>query len=186
MNFFRLYMQRLKSIYLNHIIPTLVKEFGYSNLHKVPKLKKVVVNRGFDESCQNSKVLDFLMDELTIISGQRVFITRAKKSIATFKVRENMPVGMSVTLRGDKMYAFLDRLLNLALPRIRDFQGISRKSFDGSGNFSLGLTEQIMFPEVDFDKISKMQGMDINIVTTARTDQEAFFLLKSLGMPFKK
>nr|YP_009540996.1 ribosomal protein L5 [Discoplastis spathirhyncha]AYQ93499.1 ribosomal protein L5 [Discoplastis spathirhyncha] len=178
-------MQRLKSFYLDKVVALLIKEFGYSNLHQVPKLRKIVINRGFDESCQNSKILDFLMDELTSIAGQRVFITRAKKSIASFKVRENMPVGMSVTLRGEKMYAFLDRLVNLALPRIRDFQGVSKKSFDGFGNYSLGLNEQLMFPEVDFDKISKIQGMDINIVTSSKTDKESFFLLRSLGMPFK-
>lgn len=178
-------MQRLKSLYLKEVVPKLQKEFGYTNIHKIPKVEKIIINRGFDESCQNSKILDVLLNELSVISGQRPVISNAKKAIASFKVKEKMPVGMFVTLRNEKMYSLLDRLINLALPRIRDFQGLKRNSFDGSGNYSLGLSEQIMFPEIDFDKLVKIQGMDICIVTTAKKDEEAFFLLKELGMPFK-
>ena len=177
-------MQRLKSFYLSNVIPNLQKRFGYKNVNQIPKIEKIVINRGFDESCQNSKVLDSLVNELSLIAGQKVVVSKAKKAIASFKVKENMPVGMFVTLRGDRMYSFLDRLINLALPRIRDFQGIKSKSFDGSGNFSLGLSEQLMFPEVDFDKVGKIQGMDISIITNCKTDKEAYFLLKELGMPF--
>lgn len=177
-------MQRLKSFYIKDVIPKLQDRFGYSNIYEIPKVDKVIINRGFDESCQNSKVLEVLLTELSIISGQRPVITNAKKAISSFKVKEKMPVGMFLTLRGNKMYSFLDRLINLSLPRIRDFQGINRKSFDGAGNFSLGLSEQLMFPEIDFDKVVKIQGMDITIVTTAKTDTEAYFLLKELGMPF--
>lgn len=177
-------MQRLKSFYIKEVIPKLQEEFGYSNIHEVPKIEKIVINRGFDESCQNSKILDALLNELSIISGQKPVISKAKKAIASFKVKEKMPVGMFLTLRGDKMYSFLDRLINLALPRIRDFQGIDKKSFDNSGNYSLGINEQLMFPEIDFDKVVKVQGMDISIVTNARSDKEAFILLKELGMPF--
>lgn len=178
-------MQRLKLIYSTKIVPLLLKHFAYSNVNQVPKLRKIIVNRGFDESCQNAKILDLLLSEFTSITGQRSCIRRSKKAIANFKVRENMPVGMIVTLRDQRMYAFLDRLINLALPRIRDFQGLSLKGFDGSGNYSLGLSEQLMFPEIEFDKISKIQGMDITIVTTAKSDKESLFLLKELGMPFK-
>lgn len=177
-------MQRLKSFYVKDVIPKLQDRFNYSNIYEIPKVEKIVINRGFDESCQNTKVLEVLLTELSIISGQRPIITNAKKAISSFKVKEKMPVGMFLTLRGNKMYSFLDRLINLSLPRIRDFQGINRKSFDGSGNFSLGLSEQLMFPEIDFDKVVKVQGMDITIVTTAKTDNEAYFLLKELGMPF--
>lgn len=178
-------MQRLKSVYFKNVVPGFISNFGYKNLNEVPKLKKIIVNRGFDESCQNTKILEALANELSLITGQRVVINRAKKSIASFKLRENMPVGMSVTLRGDRMYAFLDRVINLSLPRIRDFQGISLKSFDKSGNYSFSFTDQLMFPEVDFDKVSKLQGMDIVLVTTANSDKEAYFLLKELGMPFR-
>lgn len=177
-------MQRLKSFYLNNVVPKLQEKFGYQNANQIPKIKKIVINRGFDESCQNLKVLDSLVTELSFISGQKVVVSKSKKAIASFKVKEGMPVGMFVTLRGDRMYSFLDRLINLALPRIRDFQGIKAKSFDGSGNFSLGLSEQLMFPEVDFDKVGKIQGMDISIITNCKTDKEAYFLLKELGMPF--
>ena len=178
-------MQRLKSVYLKEVIPNLTKRFGYKNFYQIPKLKKIILNRGFDESCQTSKVLDTLVNELSLIAGQHVIVNRANKSIANFKLRENMPVGMSVTLRGDRMYSFLDRLVNLSLPRIRDFQGLSINSFDKKGNYSLGLSEQLMFPEVDFDKVSKLQGMDIVIVTSASSKEEAYFLLKELGIPFK-
>jgi large subunit ribosomal protein L5 len=177
-------MQRLKSVYIKEVIPELQKEFGYLNINEVPKIEKIIINRGFDESCQNSKILDALTNELGIVSGQKPVISKAKKAIASFKVKEKMPVGMFLTLRGEKMYSFLDRLINLALPRIRDFQGVNRKSFDGSGNYSLGLNEQLMFPEIDFDKVIKVQGMDITIVTNAKSDGEAFALLKKLGMPF--
>jgi large subunit ribosomal protein L5 len=177
-------MQRLKSIYINDVIPRLQKEFEYKNANQVPKLKKIVVNRGFDESCQNKKILDTLTNEMNLISGQRIVISNSKKAIASFKLKEGMPVGMFLTLRGDKMFSFLDRLINLSLPRIRDFQGLNPKSFDGRGNFSFGLTEQMMFPEVDFDKVIKVKGMDICLVTDCRSDKEAYFLLKELGMPF--
>lgn len=177
-------MQRLRSFYLKNVVPKLKEEFSYRNVNQIPKISKIVINRGFDESCQNSKILDVLLSELNVISGQRAVISNAKKAIASFKVKENMPVGMFLTLRGDKMYSFLDRLINLALPRIRDFQGIKVKSFDGYGNYSIGLNEQLMFPEIDFDKVNKVQGMDITIVTTCKCDKEAYFLLKELGMPF--
>lgn len=177
-------MQRLKSFYLKNVVPTLQNKFNYKNVNQIPKVEKIIINRGFDESCQNSKVLDVLVNELNNISGQAPVVNKARKAIASFKVKENMPVGMSLTLRGDKMYSFLDRLINLALPRIRDFQGISSKSFDGHGNYSLGLSEQLMFPEIDFDKVVKVQGMDICIVTSSKTDKEAYFLLKELGLPF--
>nr|NP_041920.1 ribosomal protein L5 [Euglena gracilis]P21510.1 RecName: Full=Large ribosomal subunit protein uL5c; AltName: Full=50S ribosomal protein L5, chloroplastic [Euglena gracilis]AKL82374.1 ribosomal protein L5 [Euglena gracilis var. bacillaris]CAA50107.1 50S ribosomal protein L5 [Euglena gracilis]CAA77924.1 ribosomal protein L5 [Euglena gracilis] len=178
-------MQRLKSFYLETIIPKLKEEFGYVNSYRVPKLKKIVINRGFDESCQNSKILEVLLNELEIISGQKPIISKAKKAIANFKLKEKMPVGMFLTLRSEKMYSFLDRLINLSLPRIRDFQGINKNCFDGSGNFSFGLSEQSMFPEINFDKMIKVQGLNITIVTTAETNQEAFFLLKELGIPFR-
>jgi large subunit ribosomal protein L5 len=178
-------MQRLKEIYLKDVVPQLNEQFNYTNPQQVPQLKKVVINRGFGENYQNVKVLESSLDELTNISGQRGIITKSKKAIASFKVREGMPVGMTVTLRGEKMYGFLDRLINLSLPRIRDFQGVSSKSFDGRGNYSLGFTDQLMFPEVDFDKINQNQGMDITVVTSCKTDEEGRALLKALGMPFK-
>jgi large subunit ribosomal protein L5 len=156
-------MQRLKSFYIKNVVSKLQKEFNYKNAYEIPKIEKIVINRGFDESCLNSKVLEVLLDELSLISGQKPVISRAKKAIASFKVKENMPVGMFLTLRGNKMYGFLDRLINLSLPRIRDFQGINKKAFDGLGNYNLGLNEQSMFPEIDFDKLIKIQGMDISI-----------------------
>jgi large subunit ribosomal protein L5 len=177
--------QRLKKFYLNDLLPTLKKEFNYKNLHEVPEVKKIVINRGLGEASQNAKTLEASLKEISIIAGQRGIVTRSKKAIASFKVREDMPVGISVTLRGERMYAFLDRLINLALPRIRDFQGINPKSFDGNGNYSLGLEEQLMFPEINYDKIDKIQGMDISIITSAKTDVEGKALLKNLGMPFK-
>ena len=177
-------MQRLKSFYLKNVVPKLQEQFLYKNVNQIPKIKKIVINRGFDESCQNSKILEVLLAELNSISGQRPVISNAKKAIASFKVKENMPVGMFLTLRGEKMYSFLDRLINLSLPRIRDFQGVKVKSFDGFGNYTIGLSEQLMFPEVDFDKVVKVQGMDITIVTTCKSDKEAYFLLKEMGMPF--
>nr|YP_010700390.1 ribosomal protein L5 [Phacus arnoldii]WCH63568.1 ribosomal protein L5 [Phacus arnoldii] len=179
-------MQRLKSLYVNNVVPILLKKFGYKNIYQVPKIKKIIINRGFDDTCQGSKILDILLSELSLIAGQRVYLTRAKKAIANFKVRENTPVGMAVTLRGDRMYSFFDRLVNLALPRIRDFQGLNKRSFDKFGNYSLGLSEQSMFPEIEFDKVNKVKGMDIVLVTNAKTKEEAFFLLKELGMPFRE
>lgn len=178
-------MQRLKSKYTKELMPLLQKEFQYKNVNQIPKIEKIIINRGFDESCQNTKILDVLQKELSMISGQRPVISKAKKAIANFKVKEKMPIGMFLTLRGDKMYGFLDRLINLALPRIRDFQGLKLSNFDGKGNYSLGLTEQQMFPEIEFDKVVKIKGMDICIVTNAKTDKESLFLLKNLGMPFK-
>ncbi len=178
-------IQRLKKIYLNDVVPKLTKQFEYKNLHQVPEVKKIVINRGLGEASQNAKTLDSSLKEVSIIAGQRGIVTRSKKAIAGFKVREDMPVGISVTLRGEKMYGFLDRLINLALPRIRDFQGINSKSFDGHGNFSLGLEEQLMFPEIDYDKIEQLQGMDISIITNSKTNEEGYALLKELGMPFR-
>lgn len=178
--------QRLKQYYLEKVVPELKQKHNFKNMHEIPTVKKIVINRGIGEAAQNSKFLDSCFEELSIISGQRGIIKRSKKAIASFKVRENMPIGISVTLRGDRMYAFLDRLINLALPRIRDFQGISAKSFDGHGNYSIGLEEQLMFPEIDYDQINQITGMDISIITTARKDEEAKSLLQALGMPFKK
>ncbi len=177
-------MQRLKSVYFKEVLPKLLSKFQYRNINQVPKVYKVVINRGFDDSCQNSKIIEGMLNELTFLSGQKGVVVLAKKAIASFKVKEKMPVGIFITLRGEKMYAFLDRLANLSLPRIRDFQGLSAKGFDGRGNYSFGLRDQLMFPEIDFDKVSKVQGMDICIVTSSANDDEAYFLLKELGMPF--
>jgi large subunit ribosomal protein L5 len=178
-------VQRLQQFYENKVVPELIEHFKYKNKHQVPSLEKIVINRGLGDASQNSKLVESSSKELSIITGQQGILTRAKKAIAGFKLREKMPVGVVVTLRGERMYAFLDRLVNLALPRIRDFQGMSPKSFDGHGNYSLGLDEQLMFPEIDYDKIDQVRGMDISIVTSARTDQEAMALLKTFGMPFK-
>lgn len=188
MDFFSLFiyfMQRLKLFYLNFVVAKLQNRFKYANVNQVPRIKKIVINRGFDESCQNVKVLESLVNELNVISGQNCVVVNAKKAIASFKLKANMPVGMFLTLRGDKMYSFLDRFINLVLPRIRDFQGLSSSHFDGNGNFTIGLTEQLMFLEIDFDKVIKTEGMDISIVTNCKSDREAFYLLKELGMPFK-
>nr|AWX53495.1 ribosomal protein L5 [Scotinosphaera sp. NIES-154] len=176
--------QRLKDFYSNKMLPKLMKKFHYKNKLQVPKIEKIVINRGLGEASQNAKILDSSLKELSLITGQRGIITRSKKSIASFKLRQKMPVGITVTLRGERMYGFLDRLINLALPRIRDFQGINPKSFDGFGNYSLGLEEQLMFPEIDYDKIDQIRGMDISIVTTAKTDEEGLALLKEFGLPF--
>ena len=178
--------QRLKTFYLKEIVPKLQKQWDYKNIQQVPEVKKVVINRGLGEASQNAKTLDASLKEVTIIAGQRGVITRSKKAIAGFKVREGMAVGISVTLRGERMYAFLDRLINLALPRIRDFQGINPKSFDGQGNYSLGLEEQLMFPEINYDSIDQIQGMDISIVTDSKSNDEGKALLMALGMPFKR
>nr|YP_009538749.1 ribosomal protein L5 [Lepocinclis ovum]AYQ93744.1 ribosomal protein L5 [Lepocinclis ovum] len=178
-------MQRLKSFYKEFIVPKLIDKFNYKSNDAVPKLKKIIINRGFDESCQNNKVLDSLVSELTQVTGQRLYLTRSKKAISNFKLKEDVPIGMCVTLRREKMYSFFDRLVNLALPRIRDFQGLKSSGFDGLGNYTFGLLDQSMFPEIEFDKINKFKGMDIVIVTTAKTDEEALFLLKELGVPFR-
>ncbi len=178
-------VQRLKTTYYQEIVPKLKEQFGYSNIHQVPKVVKVVVNRGLGEASQNAKALESSINELTTIAGQKPVVTRAKKAIAGFKLRKGMPVGVMVTLRGERMYAFLDRLINLALPRIRDFRGVSPKSFDGRGNYSLGVREQLIFPEIDYDSIDQIRGMDISIITTAKTDEEGRALLKEMGMPFR-
>jgi large subunit ribosomal protein L5 len=178
-------VQRLKNTYYEEIVPKLREQFGYSNIHQVPKVVKVVVNRGLGEASQNAKALESSIKELTTIAGQKPVVTRAKKAIAGFKLRKGMPVGVMVTLRGERMYAFLDRLLNLALPRIRDFRGVSPKSFDGRGNYSLGVREQLIFPEIDYDSIDQIRGMDISIITTAKSDEEGRALLKEMGMPFR-
>jgi large subunit ribosomal protein L5 len=177
---------RLKEKYLTEVVPALQKEFSYKNPMQVPTVHKVVVNIGMGEAIQNAKAMDAAVSDLATITGQRPVITRAKRSVAAFKLREGMPIGCMVTLRGDRMYYFLDKLLNAALPRIRDFQGISSEAFDGRGNYTLGLREQLMFPEIDYDKIDKVRGMEISIVTTAHTDEEGRRLLKLLGAPFKK
>jgi large subunit ribosomal protein L5 len=178
--------QRLKTQYLNTIVPNLVTKFQYKNNHQVPKIEKIVINRGIGDASQNNKVLESFLNELGLIAGQKGIVTRSKKSIAGFKIREEMPVGICVTLRGDRMYGFLDRLIHLALPRVRDFQGISPKSFDKNGNYSLGLEEQLMFPEIDYDKIDQLRGMDVSIVTTAKNQEEGLALLTEFGLPFKK
>lgn len=178
-------VQRLQNFYYQNIVPTMMEQFSYKNKYQVPKIEKIVINRGIGDASQNAKLLDSSLSELTIIAGQKGIVTRSKKAIAGFKLRQKMPVGVTVTLRGERMYGFLDRLVNLALPRIRDFQGISSKSFDGHGNYSLGLEEQLMFPEIDYDKIDQVRGMDISIITTSKNDQEGLALLKAFGLPFK-
>ncbi|MBP2002645.1 large subunit ribosomal protein L5 [Paenibacillus shirakamiensis] len=177
---------RLKERYLSEVSPALVQKFNYTTVMQVPKIEKVVINMGVGEAVANSKVLDAAVNDLQLISGQKPVITRAKKSIAGFKLRENMPIGAKVTLRGERMYYFLDKLFNVTLPRVRDFQGVSNKAFDGRGNYTLGLKEQLIFPEIEYDKVDKARGMDIVIVTTAKTDEESRELLTQLGMPFVK
>lgn len=176
--------QRLKKHYNENVVPKLSKQFQYKNIHQVPQIKKIVINRGIGDASQNNKILESFLKELGLIAGQKGIVTRSKKSIAGFKLRQEMPVGVSVTLRGDRMYGFLDRLIHLALPRVRDFQGINPKSFDKSGNYSLGLEEQLMFPEIEYDKIDQIRGMDISIVTTANNQEESLALLKEFGLPF--
>ncbi len=178
-------MARLKEQYKEKIIPALIKEFNYKNIMQVPKLEKIVINMGLGEAIQNAKVLESAQSELAAITGQKPVITRAKKSIANFKLRAGMPIGCKVTLRRNRMYEFFDRLVNVALPRIRDFKGVSGKSFDGRGNYALGIREQIIFPEIDYDKIDKIKGMNIVITTTAKSDEEGKALLKLMGMPFR-
>ncbi|OUN00808.1 MAG: 50S ribosomal protein L5 [Firmicutes bacterium ZCTH02-B6] len=178
-------MSRLKEKYLNEVVPALKERFGYKSVMQVPKLEKIVLNMGVGEAAQDPKALDGAMADLMAISGQKPAVTRAKKSIAAFKIRAGMPVGCKVTLRGQRMYDFLDKLINVGLPRIRDFRGVSPKGFDGRGNYSLGLREQLIFPEIKYDKVDKIRGLDVIIVTTAKTDEEAYALLSELGMPFR-
>ena len=179
-------MSRYKELYKDEIVPALTKKFNYKNVMQVPKLEKIVVNIGVGEAKENVKVLENAAADLTTITGQKPVYTKAKKSIANFKIREGMPIGCKVTLRGEKMYEFLDRLVNLALPRVRDFRGINPNAFDGRGNYSVGIKEQLIFPEIDYDKIDKVRGMDICFVTTANTDEEARELLTLMGAPFEK
>ncbi len=176
---------RLRKHYEEKVVPAMMKEFGYKSIMEVPKIEKIAVNMGLGEAIQNVKVLDSAMEELSKITGQKPVITKARRSIATFKLRQGMSIGCRVTLRQDKMYEFFDRLVSVSLPRVRDFRGISPTSFDGMGNFTMGLKEQIIFPEIEYDKIEKVRGMNVVIVTTAKTDQEARFLLKLMGVPFK-
>lgn len=179
-------MARLKDKYLKEVVPAMMKQFNYANIMQVPKVEKVVINMGVGQAVQDPKQLDAAVRDLTLIAGQKPVVTKAKKSIANFKIRTGMRIGTKVTLRGDRMYEFLDRLFNIALPRVRDFGGISPTSFDGRGNFAMGLREQLVFPEIDYDKIDKIRGMDIVITTTAKTDEEARSLLKLLGLPFRE
>ncbi|WP_088106054.1 50S ribosomal protein L5 [Halalkalibacter urbisdiaboli] len=179
-------MNRLKEKYSKEIVPSLVEKFNYSSVMAVPKLEKIVVNMGVGDAVSNAKALDKAVEELTEITGQKPLITKAKKSIAGFKLREGMPIGAKVTLRGERMYEFLDKLVTISLPRVRDFRGISKKAFDGRGNYTLGVKEQLIFPEIDYDKVDKVRGMDVVIVTTANTDEEARELLTQMGMPFQK
>jgi large subunit ribosomal protein L5 len=178
-------MARLKELYNKEMIPTLMKDFNFRNVMEVPKLEKIVINMGLGEAIQNVKILDSAVVEMAAIAGQKPVITKAKKSIASFKLRQGMPIGCMVTLRRDKMYEFLDRLVNVSLPRVRDFKGVAAKAFDGNGNYSLGVKEQLIFPEINYDKVDKIKGMNITIVTSARNDEEGRALLKLMGMPFR-
>jgi large subunit ribosomal protein L5 len=178
-------MARLKEIYQREVVPALMRERGYRNVMEVPRLTKIVVNMGLGEAIQNIKVLDSAVEEVALLTGQKPVITRARRSIASFKLREGMSIGCMVTLRKDRMYEFLDRLINVAIPRVRDFRGLNARSFDGRGSYTMGIREQIIFPEIDYDKVEKVKGMNITIVTTARTDEEALMLLTLLGMPFR-
>jgi large subunit ribosomal protein L5 len=177
---------RLKEHYLKSVVPALKKDFGYTNVMAVPKIEKISINIGMGEATQNSKLMDSAVAELASIAGQKPVVTKARKSIAAFKLRENMPIGCMVTLRGDRMYEFLDRLMNIALPRVRDFRGVNPKSFDGRGNYTLGLKDQLIFPEIDYNKVDKTKGMNISITTTAKSDAEGRALLKLMGMPFRQ
>ena len=179
-------MSRLKEMYSNEIKDAMMKKFGYKNVMQIPKLDKIVINMGVGEARENAKVLDAAVKDLETITGQKAVITRAKKSVANFKLREGMPIGCKVTLRGERMYEFADRLINLALPRVRDFRGVNGDAFDGRGNYALGIKEQIIFPEIEYDKVDKVRGMDIIFVTTAKTDEEARELLRLFGMPYSK
>ena len=179
------YTPRLKSKYQQEAVPALMKRFGYKSVMQVPRLEKIAINRGVNGAVADKKLIDVAIDELSTISGQKAVATMSKKDISNFKLRRGMPIGARVTLRGDKMYEFLDRLISVALPRVRDFRGVNEKSFDGRGNYTMGVTEQIIFPEVDIDKVNRITGMDITFVTTAQTDEEAYELLRELGMPFR-
>ena len=179
-------MARLKEYYSKEVIPLLTKKFGYKNPWEAPRLEKIVINMGVGDAIQNPKLLDAALNDLTLITGQRPMVTKAKKSVSNFRLRVGMAIGCKVTLRGERMYEFWDRLVNVAIPRIRDFRGVLTKSFDGRGNYTLGIKEQVIFPEINYDKIDKIRGMDITIATTARTDEEAFELLGSMGMPFRR
>ncbi|KOP31606.1 50S ribosomal protein L5 [Exiguobacterium acetylicum] len=179
-------MNRLKAKYQDEIVKVMMEKFNYSSVMQAPKVDKIVINMGVGDAVTNSKALDMAVEELQLLTGQKPLITKAKKSIAGFKLREGMPIGAKVTLRGERMYEFLDKLINVSLPRVRDFRGVSKKSFDGRGNYTLGVKEQLIFPEIDYDRVSKVRGMDIVIVTTANTDEESRELLTSLGMPFQK
>ncbi len=179
-------MSRLREQYQTEIVPAMSKKFGYKNIMEVPKLEKIVVNMGVGEAKENVKILDSAVADMQVITGQKAVITKAKKAVANFKIREGMPIGCKVTLRGERMYEFLDRLVNLALPRVRDFRGVSADSFDGRGNYALGIKEQLIFPEIEYDKIDKVRGMDVIVVTTAKTDEEARELLRLFNMPFAK
>ncbi len=179
-------MNRMKEFYLNDIVKSMKEKFSYKNVMQVPKLEKIVVNMGVGEAKENSKILDSAVSDMEIITGQKAVITKAKKSVANFKLREGMAIGCKVTLRGEKMYEFADRLINLALPRVRDFRGVNPNSFDGRGNYALGIKEQLIFPEIEYDKVDKVRGMDVIFVTTAKTDEEARELLAQFGMPFRK
>jgi len=179
-------MNRLKEKYQKEVTPALMSKFNYKSIMEVPKIEKIVINMGVGDAVQNAKVLDNAVEELSLITGQKPVVTRAKNSIAGFRLREGMPIGAKVTLRGERMYEFFDKLISVSLPRVRDFRGISKKAFDGRGNYTLGIREQLIFPEIDYDKVSKVRGMDIVIVTTANTDEEARELLTAFGMPFQK
>lgn len=179
-------MSRLREVYQNEIVDAMMKKFGYKNKMQVPKIEKIVVNMGVGEAKENVKILDAAMKDMEVITGQKAVVTKAKKSIANFKLREGMPIGCKVTLRGEKMYEFADRLINLALPRVRDFRGINPNAFDGRGNYALGIKEQLIFPEIEYDKVDKVRGMDVIFVTTAKTDEEARELLTLFNMPFAK
>lgn len=179
-------MSRLRDMYYNEIVPAMISKFGYKNVMQVPKLDKIVLNMGVGEAKDNAKVLESAVKDMEIIAGQKVVTTKAKNSVANFKIREGMAIGCKTTLRGEKMYEFADRLVNLALPRVRDFRGVNPDAFDGRGNYALGIKEQLIFPEIDFDKVNKLRGMDIVFVTTAKTDEEGHELLAQLGMPFHK
>jgi large subunit ribosomal protein L5 len=176
---------RLKEKYVGEIVPALKQKFAYKSIMQVPKIEKICINKGMGVAVSDKKLIDVALEEITTISGQKAVATKSKKAISNFKLRENQPIGVRVTLRGNKMYEFMDRLMNIALPRVRDFRGISAKGFDGRGNYTLGVTEQIIFPEISIDKVNKISGMDITFVTTAKTDEESFELLKAFGMPFQ-
>lgn len=180
------YEARLKSKYKQEVVPALMEQFNYTSVMQVPRIEKICINQGIGDATGDKKLIDVAVQELTTITGQKAVPTKAKKSVSNFKLREGMPIGVRVTLRGERMYEFLDRFITISLPRVRDFRGINDKSFDGRGNFSMGITEQIIYPEIDIDKVSKIMGMDISFVTTANTDAEAYALLKEMGMPFVK